>query len=95
MRSVGESTPDMAAIIYLLCTLTCLTCLGLLLRGWRNSRSRLLFWSALCFAGLSVNNFLLVINKLVLTAADLTAWRLSTALMALFLLLFGLIWEEK
>jgi len=85
----------MAAIIYLLCTLTCLTCFGLLLRGWLISRSHLLFWSALCFAGLSVNNFLLVIDKLVFTAVDLTAWRLSTALLALFLLLFGLIWEEE
>lgn len=84
----------MAAIIYLLCTLTCLACFGLLLRAWRSSRSRLLFWSALCFAGLSLNNFLLVIDRLVFTAVDLSIWRLATALAALLLLLYGLIWEE-
>jgi phosphatidylserine synthase len=85
----------MAAIIYLLCTLTCLACFGLLLRAWRASRSRLLFWSALCFAGLSLNNFLLVVDMLVFTAVDLSAWRLAAALLALLLLLFGLIWEEE
>lgn len=85
----------MAAIIYLLCALTCLACFGLLLRAWRSSRSRLLFWSAMCFAGLSLNNFLLVIDRLVFTAVDLSTWRLVTALVALLLLLYGLIWEEE
>lgn len=85
----------MAPIIYLVCTLTCLACFGLLLRAWRASRSRLLFWSALCFAGLSLNNFLLVIDRLVFTAVDLSTWRLVTALVALLLLLYGLIWEEE
>jgi hypothetical protein len=85
----------MAPIIYSLCMLTSLACFGLLLRGWRNSRSRLLFWSALCFAGLSVNNFLLVIDKLVLPAIDLSLLRLTVALLSPLLLLFGLIWEEE
>lgn len=84
----------MAAVIYLLCALTCLACFGFLFRAWRSSRSHLLFWSALCFAGLSVNNFLLVIDRLVFPAVDLSTWRLATGLIALLLLLFGLIWEE-
>ena len=85
----------MAAIFYLLCTLTCLACFGLLFRAWRASRSRLLFWSALCFAGLTLNNFLLVIDMLVFTAVDLSTWRLVAALLALLLMLYGLIWEEE
>lgn len=85
----------MAAIIYLLCTFTCLACFGLLLRAWRTSRSRLLFWSALCFAGLTLNNFLLVVDMLVFTAIDLSTWRLVAALLALLLMLYGLIWEEE
>lgn len=85
----------MAAVIYSLCTLTSLACFGFLLRGWYASRSRLLFWSALCFAGLSINNFLLVIDKLVFIAVDLSKWRLLAALLALLLLLYGLIWEEE
>jgi hypothetical protein len=43
---------------------------------------RLLFWSALCFAVLSLNNFLLVIDRLVLPLVDLTPWRLAAALAA-------------
>lgn len=85
----------MAAIIYSLCTLTSLACFGFLLRGWHASRSRLLFWSALCFAGLSINNFLLVIDRLVFIEADLSTWRLLAALLALLLLLFGLVWEDE
>ncbi|MES2787518.1 MAG: DUF5985 family protein [Pseudomonadota bacterium] len=85
----------MAPVIYLMCALTCLACFALLLRAWKASHSRLLFWSAMCFAGLSVNNFLLVLDRVVLPSSDLSTWRLSVALLALLLLLFGLIWEEK
>ena len=86
----------MAAIIYSLCAITCLVAFVLLLRGWRATKLRLLFWSALCFAGLSINNVLLVLDKLVFpTQVDLSTWRLVTALIAVLLLLFGLIWEEE
>jgi hypothetical protein len=85
----------MVVVIYSLCTLTCVACFGLLLRAWLASRARLLFWSALCFAGLSVNNLLLVVDKLLLPAVDLSVFRLVAALLAMLLLLFGLIWEEE
>lgn len=86
----------MAAIVYSLCALTALACFVLLLRGWRATRSRLLFWSALCFAAMTVNNSLLVIDKLVFpTQVDLSTWRLGVALLAVVLLLFGLVWEEE
>jgi hypothetical protein len=86
----------MAPLIYSLCAFTCAACLVLLWRGFRASRSRLLFWSALCFAFLTVNNFLLVLDKLLLPAeSDLTIWRLVAALAAVLLLLHGLIWGEE
>ena len=85
----------MAALIYSLCALTSITCFVLLWRSWRASGYRLLFWSSLCFAGLSVNNVLLVVDRVVLaTEVDLFTWRLVFALLAVLLLLFGLIWEE-
>ena len=85
----------MAAVIYSLCALTSITCLVLLWRSWRASGARLLFWSALCFAALSVNNVLLVVDRVVLpTQVDLSMWRLVWALAAVLLLLFGLVWEE-
>jgi hypothetical protein len=86
----------MVSVIYSLCALTSLACCMLLWRGWRAGGNRLLFWSALCFAGLTLNNLLLVIDKVVLpTQVDLYTWRLASALMAVLLLLFGLIWEEE
>jgi hypothetical protein len=86
----------MASLVYALCALTSLTCFVLLWRGWRTSRHRLLFWSALCFAGMTLNNFLLVLDKVVFpTQVDLSTVRLLAALAAVLLLVFGLVWEEE
>jgi hypothetical protein len=84
----------MAALIYSLCALTSIMCCALLWRSWRGSGARLLFWSALCFGALSVNNVLLVLDRLVFIDVDLFDWRLAAALAAVLLLLFGLVWEE-
>jgi len=86
----------MAALIYSLCALTCLACTVLLWRGWLKAGHRLLFWSAMCFAGLTINNTLLVFDKVVFPVeVDLSTWRLTAAFIALMLLLFGLIWEDE
>ena len=84
----------MAAAIYTLCALTSVLCFVLLWRSWRQSGARLLFWGALCFAALSVNNVILVLDTLVFVDVDLGLWRLGAALVAVLLLLFGLVWEE-
>ena len=85
----------MPTLIYSLCALTSLGCLVLLWRSYLATGARLLFWSAACFLLLTVNNVLLVLDKVVLSsAADLSLWRLAAALAAVLLLLFGLIWEE-
>jgi hypothetical protein len=85
----------MAQLIYTLCFLTALLCAGLLLRSYLRHRHRLLFWSMLCFVGLSVNNLLLVMDRIAFPQLDLSMWRLGTALVAMCLLLFGLIWEHE
>ena len=85
----------MPALIYTLCALTAITCFLLLWRSWRESGSRLLFWSAMCFAALSVNNVLLVLDRIVWPVeVDLSNWRLVSGVVAVLLLLYGLIWEE-
>lgn len=85
----------MAEIIYTLCALTSLICAWLLLRGYRQNRFRLLLWSGLCFAVLSVNNILLIMDKVVYPDIDLSTWRLTAALIAPLLLLYGLIMEDE
>ena len=85
----------MAETIYSLCTLTSLACAWLLLRSYRRTGHRLLFWSGLCFAGMTLNNLLLLLDKLVFPDADLLTVRLAAALVALLLLLYGLIYEKE
>ena len=85
----------MAPVIYSLCALTSLACFTLLWRSWRASRARLLFWSALCFAALSVNNIVLVADKLVFADVDLYIWRLVSAFAAVLLMLYGLVWGDE
>ena len=85
----------MAPIIYLLCAVAAFLCAFLLLRAYRRSRYRLLLWSGLCFAGLTLNNLILVLDKVVLQGADLSVWRTSVALIAMAVLLYGLIWEAE
>lgn len=84
----------MAAAVYFLCALTSFACFVLLFRSWRGSGHRLLFWSALCFAGMTLNNILLVLDKL-FVERDLGVPRLMVGLVALLLLIYGLVWEEE
>jgi hypothetical protein len=85
----------LGAVIYLLCAITAFTCFALLWRAWRRSGAALLFWSGLCFAGLTVSNVLLVVDKLVLpTEVELAPLRLGVTLASLLLLIFGLVWGD-
>jgi len=83
----------MGAIIYGLCALTCLLCAVLLLRAYLRGGARVLFWSGLCFVGLTASNVLLVLDRLVLPLVDLSTARLVVALVAVLLLLYGLVME--
>jgi uncharacterized protein DUF5985 len=85
----------MAPIIYLLCALAAFLCAFLLLRAYLRSRYRLLLWSGLCFAGLTLNNLILVLDKVVLVDADLSIWRAFSAVAAMAVLLYGLIWDAE
>jgi hypothetical protein len=85
----------MAAAIYSLCALVALVCTILLARAYRASRYRLLFWGALCFAGLTLNNVLLFIDKIVFDMVDLSLPRVVVALAAMLVLIYGLIWDTQ
>lgn len=85
----------MAGIIYSLCALTAFLCACLLLRAWYRSRYRFLLWSGLCFSMLTLNNILLVADKLFVPYNDLSMPRLLTALLAMAIMLYGLIWDAE
>ena len=85
----------MAAVVYALCALTALLCAWLLLRAYAAARTRLLWWSGLCFSGLTLTNVLLMLDKLVYTEVDLQPLRLSVTLLSLLLLLYGLLYADE
>lgn len=86
----------MAVLIYVLCAMTALVCAVMLLLGSRRTGSRMLFWSGLCFAGLAFTNLVVVVDALELFPHEnFGTLRLASALLALMLLLYGLIFEEK
>lgn len=85
----------MAEAVYLLCALTSVMCTLLLLRGYRRTKARLLMWSSACFAALAVNNVLLFVDLVILPEIDLSVWRNLSALVGIFLMLWGLIWDSR
>lgn len=85
----------MATTIYALCALTAALCTFLLLQAYRRGGYRLLLWSGVCFAGLTINNLLLMLDKLILPEVDLSLWRAVAALVAMAILLHGLIWSHE
>lgn len=94
MRSDSEGMSRMANIVYILSAATCLACAILLARGFMRTRGGLLLWSSLCFGGLLVSNFLLVLDRIVLPNVDLYGIRLVITLIAMLVLVFGLVWES-
>jgi hypothetical protein len=84
----------MAEAVYILCGVTSIACALLLLRGYRASRTRLLFWASLCFVGLAVDNVLLFADLVLLPNVDLFWWRMLAAVAAMFVLVYGLICES-
>jgi hypothetical protein len=85
----------MAAVIYSLCTLAAALCTYLLLQAYMRRKFRLLLWSGVCFAGLTLNNLLLVLDKVVFPTVALAHWRVGVALVAMAILLYGLIWDAE
>ena len=86
----------MGPFVYVLGALTTLLCSVLLLRGYLRGRRRLLLWSGLCFAGLTVSNSLLFIDLVLLPVSiDLFMLRLAIAAASMLLLVYGLILESE
>jgi len=85
----------MSSVIYGLCAAIALLCATLLLSAWRRQHHRLLLWSGLCFAGFTLNNTLLVLDKLVLPDMDLSLWRIGVAAASVAILLYGLVWDAQ
>ncbi len=84
----------MGPLLYIVTAFTTLFCAVMLLRAYWQVRRKLLLWSGLCFAFLTLTNILNVVDLALLPEIDLFTYRLAATAFAMLLLLFGLIWER-
>lgn len=82
-------------LAYILCALVSLLCAALLLRAYFHGRHRLLLWSGICFAGLTIANVLVFLDLDMLPTVDLYPLRLVVTAASVLTLLFGLLWEGE
>jgi heme/copper-type cytochrome/quinol oxidase subunit 4 len=83
------------ALVAALASFTSLACMVLLFRAYARSHVRLLLWSALCFVFLTFNNLLLFLDLTTPPELDFRPYRLAAALIGVFFLLYGFIWEAE
>lgn len=95
MPSFFGRVKTVAEIAYILCGLASIACVVLLLRGYLTTRMPLLFWAALCFIGLTVDNALLFVDLVLLPRIDLFMLRTTAALAGVIVLLGGMIWDIR
>lgn len=85
----------MIFLIYVLCSLTSAACAVLLHRNARRAGSRMLFWCGLCFWLLTLASVLAIVDHYLLPDAQLWPLRHGAGLLAVGVLLYGLIFEER
>lgn len=81
--------------LYSLAVVSSLSCAVLLFRGYLRRRIRLLMWSAICFAGLTLNNVALFLDLVIYPDMNLRLARLALALAGMLCLLYGFIWDAE
>lgn len=86
----------MPTVVYVLCALTSALCAALLVRAYLRTKTRLLFWGAIAFVFLAINNAL-VFADMVLVGPDLSLvpLRHAAALAAVSVMIFGCIRDAE
>jgi hypothetical protein len=85
----------MAEAVYVLCFATSAAVAVLLVRAYRRTRNPVLFWSALGFIGLALNNLILICDVVIFPDVMLRPYRSIPALVGMLLMIFGLIWNDR
>ena len=83
----------MAAVVYIMCTLTSAICAVLLLREHRRATSRVLLWCGLAFVGFTVSNALVFTDLVLLPTTNLAPPRAIATWMATTVLVVALVWD--
>lgn len=85
--------PSFPETLLLFAVLTSAACTVLLFRGYRQGGGRLLFWSALCFVFLTLNNLIVFADVIVFPEIDLRLYRVLAGLVGIGCLLYAFVWE--
>ena len=85
----------MPGVVFVLCMLTSLVSGLLLWRAAEGPSRRLLFWSALFFFGMTLNNAILFADVVVGPLIDLSLSANAVALLSILALIYALIWEAS
>lgn len=80
-------------LVYFLCAFTSIMCAWLLIRSYRLSRSRLLYWAGTSFFFMALNNIALFFDLAIVPQMNLALVRMVLGVLATGVLLFGMIWE--
>jgi len=83
----------MEPLVYGLIAAIAGACAAHLARGYHRSKAPMLFWSALCFAGLTLSNVALFADLVLFPGMDLFTLRMALTSVSLALLVFGFIWD--
>jgi cytochrome b subunit of formate dehydrogenase len=81
--------------VYVLCALTAVSCVALLIRGYRRSGTRLLLWTSICFGFLAIHSAAVLVEILFFPSTDLQTVRHAASLIAGLTLVAGLVWEGE
>ena len=81
--------------VYSMCAVTAAVTATMLLRAWRPGGTAMLFWSGLCFVGLTVSNVVVLVDLLLVPQYDLRWLRNSAGLLSVSLLIYGLLLEDR
>ncbi len=84
----------MSSIVFTLCAIASVFVAYLLARAYRQRPSKILFWSAICFGGLALNNVILFVD-LVLMPENITYSLLRNWIIvgSVGSLVYGLVWD--
>jgi hypothetical protein len=80
-------------LVSVVAVLATVACSVVLFRGYILQRVRVLKWSAIFFAFLTVNNVALFVDVLVFPSLDLRLARLIPTVMGTACLLYGFVWD--
>lgn len=85
----------MTAALNILTCVTTLLCAFLLLRAYFRVRSKLLLWSGICFAILTITTLFSIADLILFPSIDFFTYRTGSAAAAILILVYGLVWESK